>query len=42
MVSGAIASCLVGIFVALHPLIKVEVHESISVQELKDEGRRRK
>ena len=37
VVSGAIASCLVGIFVALHPLIKVEVHESISVQgELKE------
>lgn len=37
VVSGAIASCLVGIFVALHPLVKVEVHESISVQgELKE------
>ena len=37
VVSGAIASCLVGIFVALHPLIKVEVHESMSVQgELKE------
>ena len=37
VVSGAIASCLVGIFVALHPLVKVEVHKSMSVQgELKE------
>ena len=39
-VSGAIASCFVGVFVALYFFGKVEVHETIGVQEEQEEMKR--